>query len=199
MQLREKFAYALLVHFSALMIVFLLAGIVQLVFGPLLMEQLKDPVISAMVNIMRTNLNYPTEKLLIGMITFIFFIPLDLAILYFSTRELFEKGDIFKGIEEGIRHYPLFIVFISNMYFFSFTYPWFAPVVLYVLLRYLEPNVDWRTHVISTAMIGLWFLPLALVGRIEDIITRNVVSFLLYLGLVFPFFVHAWIKKEGIR
>ena len=85
------------------------------------------------------------------------------------------------------------------MYFFSFTYPWFAPVVLYILLRYLEPSVDWRIHVVSTAMIGLWFLPLALVGRIEDVVTRNVVSFLLYLGLVFPFFVHAWIKKEGIR
>ena len=86
MQLREKFAYAFLVHFSALMIVFLLAGVVQLVFGPLLMEQLKDPVISAMIGIMRMNLNYPTEKLLIGMITFIFFIPLDLAIPYFSAK-----------------------------------------------------------------------------------------------------------------
>ena len=195
MQMREKLAYAFLLHFSALMLVFLFSGVVQLLLGPYLAMQLNDPVIAAMINIMKMNLNYPTEKLLIGMITFIFFLPFDLAILYWTTRELFERDDVMHAIEDGLKTYPLFLVFFSDMYFFSFVYPWFTPFVLFILFRFLEPDTDWKIHVVSTILVGIWFIPLALVGRIESITTRNLVSLLLYLALVFPFFVHSWYRS----
>ncbi|GEM_PF-4286626 len=196
MQMKEKLAYAFLLHFSALMIVFLMAGITQLFFSQFLMEQAKTPVISAMISIARQSLDYPLDKIVIGMITFVFFIPLDLSILYFVTKELFEKGDIYNGIEDGIRNYPLFIVFISDLYFFSFVYPWFAPFVLLIMFRYLEPDIELKTHIVSTVLIGSWLLPLSLIGGIRDIVLRNAVSLGLYLALAFPFFVHAWMVHD---
>ena len=199
MQMKEKFTYLFLIHFSALMLVFLFAGVIQLLFGNMIMTQLQNPVISTMVNIMKTTVNYSPEKLLIGMITFLFFIPLDLSILYSASRELFEKDDIMKSIEEGIVRYPLFLVFFSDIYFFSFVYPWFTPVVLFILFRILEPETDWRLHIVSTLLIGTWLIPIALVGRIDDIVLRNVLSLILYLGLALPFFVHSWVRKEGLR
>ena len=199
MQMREKLAYAFLLHFSALMIVFLLAGVVQLLLGSYLDVQLHNPVISAMVSLARVNLSYPIDKILIGIITFVFFIPLDISILYTVTRELFEKDDIYSGIEEGISLYPLFLVFISDMYFFSFTYAFFAPVVLYIILRYLEPKVPRKIHILSTILIGSWFVPISLVGKIPSIVVRNTVSFVLYLALVLPFFVHSWMISTEIK
>ncbi len=199
MQMREKLAYAFLLHFSALMLVFLFAGVVQLFSGKSILLQLKDPVISAMISVMKMNLNYPTDKLLLGMVTFIFFLPLDLSILYWVTRELFDKGDIINSIEEGLKSYPIFLVFFSDLYFFSFTYPWFTPAVLFILFRAVEPKTDWKLHLVSTALVGSWLLPLALIGRIESVITRNIISFIIYLALVFPFFVHSWVRSEYRR
>ncbi len=196
MQMREKLAYALLLHLSALMLVFLFAGIVQLVFGPSLTLQLKNPVIASLLYVVRANLNYPADKLLLGLVTSIFFLPLDISILYWVTRELFEKDDVVRSLEDGIKHYPLFLVFFSDLYFFSFTYPWFTPVVLFTILRFLEPDTDWKLHLVSTVLIGSWFLPLGLVGRIENPPVRNALSLLFYLALVLPFSVHAWVRSE---
>ncbi len=197
MQMREKLAYSFLLHFSALMLVFLFAGIVQLLFMPSLMDSLRNPIIASMINVMKMHMNLQTDKLLVGMVTFMFFIPLDLAVLYSVTKELFEKDDVMHAIEDGIKLYPLFLVFISDMYFFSFTFFWFSPVVLYTLLRVIEPKINWKTHVVSTALIGSWFLPVALAGRIPYTVTRNVISFLFYLALVFPFFAHAWMINDA--
>ncbi len=198
MQMREKLVYTFLLHFSALMLVFLFAGVVQLLFYNSLLDSLRNPIIYSMVHVMQVTTHIHLGRLLVGMITFIFFVPLDISILYSVSRELFEKDDIMTGIEDGIKRYPLFLVFFSDLYFFSFTYTWFAPVVLYILFRFLEPDVSWKAHVVSTILVGVWLLPVAIAGRIPHIIIRNVLTFLFYLALVFPFFVHAWISREGL-
>lgn len=185
----EKPIIIFVLHFSSVLFVFLIGMYATQITMPFLPQITQNAVFSAIIE--STRGEYTTGETIIGFFIFVFFLPLDLAIIYHATIEMASKKDIYDAIEKGFRDYPMFFIGFSSVYFFGLMYPFIVPLIIFAALRRLEPEIPWKYHALTAIMFSAWLIPISLVNQIDEMVYRRFLSFFFLMGMFLPFIGHA--------
>ena len=116
----DKYLVIPVFHISTILFVFLIGMYTAQIIMPLEPDLVKSPVFSSVIS--QTKGNYTTEEAIIGFFIFVFFLPLNLSIVYHISTEMASKGDIYNSIEKGFMDYPMFFMGFSSVFFFSLVF-----------------------------------------------------------------------------